>query len=351
MTTVILRGYLPHKISGKQKYVNYVFDTEKCVSIVHNWNLLNYFHPKSTYLFKYWDVYLLYSLKVFMYLAYIKLFKKKRGIEFVIDSQENIFLVDILRFFNEKKIMIIFYDFASKNRLLEKKDVKRIKKVKKIIVMTNAIKKELLNKHPKIKKSQVEIIPYKVDSKIFSVLNDNIVQELIKKYDLPEKFFLFVGSEQERKNLFTVLDAFQIFFQKFPKYFFVKIGLDQDAKNRNKLINLLNNDKELKKRFLLIEHCNDMELAAIYNKAHALIFPSTYEGFGIPLVEAMCCGCPIIASKIDTTFEICKNSAVYVEDFHNRDMFLHLMERLTSDKKYYEQVHKLVLKRSSNFSY
>src|ERR1035437_8829422 len=152
---IILRGYYPEKYAGKDKYIKFLFKGEKVTHIFHNWNILNYFHPKFTYLFRSFDVYTLYSIKVFIYLLFFSLFASDEKI--VIDSQENIFLIDLVTRLHFKSISIVFYDFALADQALSRKDSARLQQVDEIIVMTEQIKSEFLKKVPNIHKGKIKV--------------------------------------------------------------------------------------------------------------------------------------------------------------------------------------------------
>ena len=80
--------------------------------------------------------------------------------------------------------------------------------------------------------------------------------------------------------------------------------------------------KKLREKVLIYSNVNDSQLCDIYNQAKALIYPSLYEGFGIPLLEAMACGCPIIASKIPSTLEIAEQIPFYFKPGDEQELIV-----------------------------
>ncbi len=347
---LLFRGYHPHKISGKAIYVNYLFRNSRTKNVFHDWNLLNLIHPKFTYLFRSYDLYILYSAKVFLILLLAKVFRPKIS-EIIVDSQENFFIIPIIKFFNYENISAIFYDFSDKEKIPSKSFQENILKCTRIIVMTNAMKKELCDKVPRIDQEKINVVYYKVSKEQFCPMAREELLKFKQKCNLPAKFILYVGSEQNRKNFFTLVNAFEKLQNRHPDLYLLKIGKDQAKDNRLKLNVKLNTSKRLKDKFMLVEECSDDDLVNYYNLAQLVVFPSLYEGFGIPLVEAMACGIPIVASNIETTREICGDSIIYVDDKKNDDKFAEKINMVLASKDLRRQLMKKSFYRSKKYTY
>jgi glycosyltransferase involved in cell wall biosynthesis len=120
-------------------------------------------------------------------------------------------------------------------------------------------------------------------------------------------FFLYVGSRTHHKNFTDLIKAFSRW--KGPdKARLLVVGAPWSLSESRLLAELGVNDM-----VDLWTHVDDTLLCALYNQASAFIYPSIYEGFGIPLLEAMACGCPVIASRIATTVEITGDCPIYFE--------------------------------------
>ena len=127
---------------------------------------------------------------------------------------------------------------------------------------------------------------------------------------LPERYFLFVGSLDPRKNLPRVLSAFkQIDPQKHDAHLVIVGG--QGWKNKQFYRRL--NTSEIKNRVLMTGYVSRQQLKNIYQNAVCLLFPSLYEGFGFPILEAMSCGLPVITSKAASNPEVAGDAAVLVD--------------------------------------
>ena len=180
----------------------------------------------------------------------------------------------------------------------------------------------------------------------FKVLNNNLLNEVKKRYNLPDKFILFIGGLTPLKNFGRVVQAFDIINQKHD-YKLVVIGF-----NRFKFENELKVAEGLKEKNKIIfpGFIPDEDLPAFYNLAHLLIFPSLYEGFGLPVLEAMACGCPIVTTKTGCTKEVTDKAALLADPYNIQDI-AEQIEKLIIDKELRDQLIKSGFERVKNFSW
>lgn len=144
----------------------------------------------------------------------------------------------------------------------------------------------------------------------------------IKKDD----FILWVGSLQPCKNLENLLRAFQILRKKGIKTKLYLVGAT-NPKVFGKF--------DVKESFEGVEflgYKNDDELLSLYNRAQLFVFPSLYESFGLPALEAMACGCPVVASAMASLPEICEDSAYYVNPEEPEDIAEGMLKVLSDDQ-------------------
>lgn len=114
------------------------------------------------------------------------------------------------------------------------------------------------------------------------------------------------------KNLITLLKAFKIVVKNFPKLSLVVCGLSgrADINNQNYI-----NENNLNKNVIFLGYVNELDLAALYTRAEIFVFPSAYEGFGIPVIEAMQYGVPVISSNAYSLSEVVGNGGVLVSPY------------------------------------
>ena len=118
---------------------------------------------------------------------------------------------------------------------------------------------------------------------------------------------MFVGSRKRYKNFFKVIEAFKNHDQLYNDFKIICFGGGKLLKSEKK--KLIENNIDLEK-ILIIENNDDEVLFNLYKNATALIYPSIYEGFGMPIVEAMSLGCPVISSNSSSLPEVFKSAAL-----------------------------------------
>ena len=138
----------------------------------------------------------------------------------------------------------------------------------------------------------------------------------------PGQYFLFVGSPAPHKNLATALQAFALASPNESK--FVVVGAAKAKVFGEGLA-------EVPENVIVAGRLTDEEIAALYKGAAAFVFPSLYEGFGIPPLEAMVHGCPVLASDIPSCREVCGNAAIFF-DPSDASSLAHLISRV-ADKE------------------
>lgn len=135
----------------------------------------------------------------------------------------------------------------------------------------------------------------------------------------PQKFFLFVGSKTKNKNLAVAIRAVQLLDR--PDVPLVIVGGDNSKVFQD-------NSGDGISGLLLAGRLTDSEIAALYAHASAFVFPSLYEGFGVPPLEAMIFGCPVIASMADAVVETCGDAAAYFRATDAEALKQLMLERL-----------------------
>jgi glycosyltransferase involved in cell wall biosynthesis len=153
----------------------------------------------------------------------------------------------------------------------------------------------------------------------FNVITDNnYLSEIRQKYLLPEKYFFFLGNTDPKKNTKNVLQAYSNYTKQKGNSTKL-LMLDFDEIELNKLLVEIN-DKPLRQNIYLAGYVANTDLPAIYNMAELFLYPSLRESFGIPILEAMACGIPVITSNTSSMPEIAENAAKIINPFNHSEI-------------------------------
>ncbi len=138
------------------------------------------------------------------------------------------------------------------------------------------------------------------------------VNDFLRKYKLTNKnYLLFVGSIEPKKNVNRLLDAYTLLNPYIPLVIVGKKGWLCEREIRK---------IESYSEMIWLDYVPSGELKYLYQGACCFIFPSLYEGFGLPVLEAMNCGCPVITSNVASLPEVCGDAALYVDPYNVEDI-------------------------------
>jgi glycosyltransferase involved in cell wall biosynthesis len=177
-----------------------------------------------------------------------------------------------------------------------------IEKADIIICISEATKKDL-EEFCNIDSSKTRVI-HLAASPVFRQLNGT--GDLSRSFS-SKPFLLFVGARVAYKNFENLLNAYSSWTNR-NDINLVVVGSEWTPREKQRIREL-----DLEGKVVLLTNVNSDELCILYNRASAFVFPSLYEGFGIPLLEAMACGCPVVASNIPSTVEVAGDCPVYFE--------------------------------------
>lgn len=184
------------------------------------------------------------------------------------------------------------------------------------------------------KKTSIYTIPLGVSSDFSIIKSDDIKSKTKKKYSLPDHFILNVGDVNYNKNSEGLVTAFNLISDKFKRLDLVLIGKGfvDPTPQLIKLKSMINNFG-LEDRVHLLANVSLHDLVVIYNLADIYIQPSYAEGFGLPILEAMSCGCPVIASNIESDLEILPDEALIFNPNNIKDL-VHKVEKLLTSEEF-----------------
>ncbi len=191
-----------------------------------------------------------------------------------------------------------------------------LKKANRIITDSKSSKKDVI-KYIGVKDLLIDVV-YLAAGEQFRLIksSESKLLSLRKKYNLPEKFALYVGDVTWNKNLPRLLDAI-----KTTNISLVMVGknlVNENYDRNNPWNHDLNRINELAKddkRIIRLGFVESNDLVSIYNAATVFVMPSLYEGFGLPILEAQACGCPVVTTKEGSLKEVAFDSAYFVDGY------------------------------------
>jgi glycosyltransferase involved in cell wall biosynthesis len=225
-----------------------------------------------------------------------------------------------------------------------------LKNAKKIITVSNFTKKEILSNYKEAKEDKIVAIYNGYNNNLYRKIDDQEeLNEILLKYGVKGKYFLYVGRIEKKKNIKTLLQAFYSFkeINKERKYKLVLVG---NIGYGYEDLKYLMEELDISDDVIMLGWVDEADMPHIFNASRAFIFPSLYEGFGIPIIQAMACGVPVIASDIDVFKEIGGDIPVFFERLSEEDLYFK-MELIESDEEGRRKVIERGLKHVNNFSW
>lgn len=189
------------------------------------------------------------------------------------------------------------------NRILRnhKRKLKAVKTESKLIITPSSTTKDDVEKLLGIEAEKLKVIP-EAASYAFRPQSDEKIKSVLSKYKIKNPYILSVSTREPRKNISTLIDAFEKLSRDFQNINLVLTG----KKGWGQAIEIIPNVIET-------GYVTDEELICLYAGCKVFVYPSLYEGFGLPIIEAMACGAPIIASNNSSIIETAKDAAILVE--------------------------------------
>lgn len=283
-------------------------------------------------------------------------------------------LSQALPIYHPLKTIIVVYDLAFERypecygksyHRLSRQTKYAVKNCDKIIAVSDSTKNDIVNLYG-IDPDKITVIyhgipiinrfadftpqgsPRSAGSPLGCLRHHKEIIRIKKKYHLKDNYFLFVGSLKPIKNIPRLIQAFAIFLGKVKKdYQLVLAGSDYWLdKNISEKIDQL----KLKKSIKILGYVADEDLPGLYRNSLSFVSPSLYEGFGIPIIEAMACKTPVITSNTSSMPEITGKSAILVNPENIKDLSGALYQ-IATDENLRKKLKKEGPKRAGNFSW
>lgn len=231
-----------------------------------------------------------------------------------------------LPFFKNKKTVVTVHDLIPlvfpkefppgvKGKLKWQKQKLALKNSDAIITDSQNSKSDIL-KIAGVPNEKVHVVYLSAGEEFKKLKNEKIKQSIRDKFNLPEKFAIYIGDVTWNKNLPRLIEAVKKINVTLVMVGKALISKDYDQKNPwNQDLEKVQALAQGDKRIIRLGFVEKEDLVSLYNLATVFAMPSLYEGFGLPILEAMACGCPVVTSKEGSIPEVAGNSAYYVNAY------------------------------------
>ena len=228
-----------------------------------------------------------------------------------------------------------------------------VRQAKKIIAASQSTKKDL-NEMFGVEKDKIIVAYHGVDKRFFTKSGAAEVERVKNKLHLEDNYLLFLGMLEKRKNIIRIIEAYERLKEKLSEtgggqkdYQLVLAGSPghsfKDIKDKIE-------QSKYKNKILITGYVQPDDLDPLYEGAKVLVFPTLYEGFGLPVIEAMANGLPVITSNISSLPEAAGNQALLVDPYNVADIF-HALWDLLTDPSLCHTLSQGGIKRAANFDW
>ena len=226
------------------------------------------------------------------------------------------------------------YSIAAHSRQL-----RRAKKYASLIIANSlATKNDLVEEGISPEKIRVT---YLAPAKVFKpITNLEKLAKMRNKYGLKKPYLLSVGTQEPRKNLKRLIQSFSQLSSVYPKLNLVIVGKFGWGERITPV-----------KGVKLLGFIPDEDLSCLYSDAKMFIYPSLYEGFGLPILEAMACGCPVITSNVSSMPELGGDAAIYVNPRSITEITKAIKQLIKADFSKHKTLMDLGINQAKNFSW
>lgn len=219
-----------------------------------------------------------------------------------------------------------------------------------VLAISHNTKKDLLNYRPDLDTDKIKVIHLAADQKIFyNEKSLDFINKIKMKYNInTPKYFLSINSHAAYKNSKFVVDKFNewLIINNINDTSLVLIGKTMDEHYKKQYI--ISGD--IADKFIFLDKVEDSDLAAIYSGAQGFIYLSKYEGFGLPVLESMQCGTPVICADNSSLPEVAGDAAIMI-DAEDYNSYWHYLSRIRNDDNFRNEMAVKGIKRANEFSW
>jgi len=217
----------------------------------------------------------------------------------------------------------------------------------KLIAISENTKQDII-KYLKVPGHRIDVVYNGVNNQFVPLAKNSLLDGLKSRFHINGKFILYVGGFEERKNILRIFRAFHTFFKNGAKNVYLVIAGKIDAEGEQILKKMKAEHRD--QNVIFTGFIGEDELVSLYNGCEFLIFPSIYEGFGLPALEAMACGKTLISSDTPSLKEVVGDAAICVNPYSEEEIAL-AISKLMSDIPFRRNLERKSFERAKLFSW
>jgi glycosyltransferase involved in cell wall biosynthesis len=203
----------------------------------------------------------------------------------------------------------------------------------KILAISHQTKADLIHFFG-LDPEKIEVIHQSCNNLFYQKISEEQKYLVRQKFNLPKKFILCVGTIEQRKNQLSILEG--VVDQKLD----IPVVLLGKPTEYKRILDEFIKESDIRKQLLFLPNTNITELQAIYQLAEIMVYPSLYEGFGLPVLEAQASGCPVITSNKSSLPEAGGDGAIYIDPENSHEIGLAIRNILTNNELRQELIRK-----------
>jgi glycosyltransferase involved in cell wall biosynthesis len=205
-----------------------------------------------------------------------------------------------------------------------------IRRSRLVFTVSEASRRDILRFYPEADPQRVQVVPNAIDEALLEDPGEEEMQRVKERYQLQGRFILYVGNIKPHKNLDRLVLAFSLLKQR-PGHEDVKLLIIGDQLHQQGFLRRAVEGARVRQDVRFFGFVPDRTLSALYRLASVFAFPSLYEGFGLPPLEAMACGTPVVTSRISSLPEVVGDAALLVDPLSVDDI-ASALERVLTDE-------------------
>lgn len=225
---------------------------------------------------------------------------------------------------------------------------KLLSKFDEIITVSQNTKDDIVDEC-QVDPKKIKVIYSGIDTKYKKITDELLLKKIKDKYKLPEKFIFYLGNVEPRKNIESLIIAFEKLKEKNEFNSLKLVIAGGTGWKTNKIISVWENSK-VKEDIIFLGYIDNNDKPSLYSLASVFVYPSFYEGFGFPVLEAMACETPVITSHTSSLPEITGTAAITIDPYNTNEI-TQAIELIINNENLRKDIIKKGLEQASHFNW